>query len=380
MIIIGMLLSTLAGLSLALSNGANDNFKGVATLLGSKTTSYRIALIWATLTTLLGSLTAFFLAQELMANFSGKGLVSDEVLLLKSFAVSVCLGSAMTVFLATRLGFPISTTHAIVGSLIGAGYMASPTGVNLAKLFSTFFLPLLTSPFISALGVALLYPVLSFLRKRSDIKRESCLCIGNEVLELAPAGVSRGAFPGSLTVDCGPTLQIGTSVTCEERYTGYFYGIKAKTILDSAHFISSGLVGFARGLNDTPKIAAVLIAGTSLSTFSSVAAVSLLMALGGVLFSKRVAETMSFNITKMNDGQGFTSNFVTSGVVILASIFGMPVSTTHVSCGALFGLGTITKQADWKSISKIALSWLITLPVAASLAYISFMLIGLVSQ
>jgi len=74
-----MIISFLFGLFLGFSNGENDNFKGVDTLLGSKTTSYKVALIWATLTTLAGSLTAFFLAQKLMLNFSSKGLVPDDI-------------------------------------------------------------------------------------------------------------------------------------------------------------------------------------------------------------------------------------------------------------------------------------------------------------
>jgi len=67
-----------AALLLALANGANDNCKGVATLYGSRTSSYRTALIWGTATTLLGSLLAVVLAQELLQRFSGKGIVPDE--------------------------------------------------------------------------------------------------------------------------------------------------------------------------------------------------------------------------------------------------------------------------------------------------------------
>ena len=64
---------------LAYANGANDNFKGVATLFGSGTTDYRRALTWATITTLLGSLTAVVLAETLLKSFTGKGLVEPEL-------------------------------------------------------------------------------------------------------------------------------------------------------------------------------------------------------------------------------------------------------------------------------------------------------------
>ena len=99
--------SILVGLFLAYANGANDNFKGVATLFGSKTTGYKTALIYGTAATFLGSVGAIVMAQGLLATFSGKGLVPDQVLTLKSFPISVVLASAVTVMLATKLGFPI---------------------------------------------------------------------------------------------------------------------------------------------------------------------------------------------------------------------------------------------------------------------------------
>lgn len=372
---ISIILAISAGLLLALWNGANDNFKGVATLYGSKTTSYRLALMWATVTTLFGSITAFYLATELLDNFSGKGLVSYEVLQMKSFAISVSLGAGITVFLATRFGFPISTTHAIVGALVGAGSIASSQGVHFLTLLSTFLLPLITSPLLAAIAVIVVYPLFTIIRTKFGIRRESCLCIGNEVLEMAPAHLSPGQFAGSLSVDCGPTLTLGAMVTCEERYTGNFFGLNAKSLLDVAHFLSSGLVGFARGLNDTPKIAAILIASSAISHTLSIGLVSVFIAAGGLLFSKRIAERMSFDITRMNDGQGFSSNLITGLIVILASKFGMPVSTTHVSCGTLFGIGAVTRKADWKIITKIISSWIITLPVAAIASYLIFALI-----
>src|SRR5581483_10692196 len=99
-------------LFLAYSNGANDNFKGVATLFGSGTCTYRTALVWATLTTLTGSLVALLLAQGLVGTFKGKGLVPDAVTTQTAFVLAVALGAALTVLLATLTGLPVSTTHA----------------------------------------------------------------------------------------------------------------------------------------------------------------------------------------------------------------------------------------------------------------------------
>ena len=119
---------------LAYSNGANDNFKGVASLFGSRTCGYRVAIWWVTVTTFAGSIAATFLAQALLKTFSGKGLVPDAFTASPEFVLAVALGAGATVILATLLGFPISTTHGLTGALVGAGLVAAGTRVNFALL------------------------------------------------------------------------------------------------------------------------------------------------------------------------------------------------------------------------------------------------------
>jgi PiT family inorganic phosphate transporter len=84
---------------------------------------------------------------------------------------------------------------------------------------------------------------------------------------------------------------------------------------------------------------------------------------------------MSHKITAMNHGQGFSANLATGILVILASLFGLPVSTTHVSVGALFGIGLATGQADARVMRNIALSWIITLPCAALISASAYALL-----
>src|SRR3989338_2324903 len=147
----------LAGLCLAYANGANDNFKGVATLFGSRTTDYRRALWWATLTTFAGSCAAILLSGGLVKAFSGTGLVPDVLTHDPPFLLAVGLGAALTVMLATLTGFPISTTHALTGGLVGAGMAAAGT-VNAGTLGQSFFIPMAVSPFLSVGVTAGLYP------------------------------------------------------------------------------------------------------------------------------------------------------------------------------------------------------------------------------
>ena len=96
--------------------------------------------------------------------------------------------------------------------------------------------------------------------------------------------------------------------------------------------------------------------------------VAVAMALGGLFNARRVANTMSHKLTDMNPGQGFAANLSAALLVTTATLHGLPVSTTHVSVGALLGMGTVTNQAKWKTVLPVLASWVVTLPVAASLS------------
>jgi PiT family inorganic phosphate transporter len=352
-----------AVLVLAYSNGANDNFKGVATLFGSGTARYGPALAWATATTLAGSLLALLLAQGLVETFRGKGLLPDEVAAQPTFLLCVSVGAAATVLLATWLGLPVSTTHALTGGLVGAGLVAAAGEVRFAALGSAFLAPLILSP-ILALGLTvLLYPLLRACRRAAGVTAQTCVCIAGVAEEVI-------AQPdGTLClVRTGELLRIDEPAVCQRRYQGRVLGMEVGWVLDGLHYLSGGAVGFARGLNDTPKILAALMVASAVSPQAGLILVAGVMALGGLINARRVAETMSKKITPMSPGQGLTANLVTAALVAGASRLGLPVSTTHVSVGGLFGIGLMTREARVRTILGILLAWVTTLPLAAVLA------------
>jgi inorganic phosphate transporter, PiT family len=351
--------------SLAYANGANDNFKGVASLYGSKTCSFKIALTWGTAMTFLGSLAAIYLSAALLKNFSGKGLVPKALTDSPAFLLSVALGAGGTVLLATKLGFPISTTHGLTGGLVGAGLMNSLASVNFTKLGNSFLLPLLLSPLLAMVSGALIYLILKGTKKSLGIKEEKCICVGEEWLP-----VSSGNAAAYATSNL--TMSVDSIQSCELRYHGSVLGINAKSLIDVSHFMSAGAVSFARGLNDTPKIAALMLVAGGMNNIGKMAITASAMAVGGILNSKNVAKTMSHKLTDMNPGQGFASNLTTALLVTTASYSGLPVSTTHVSVGSLLGMGTVTKQAKWKTVLPVLASWVITLPCAAIVAAFAY--------
>ncbi len=316
----GLALSLAAGW-VAFTNGANANFKGVASLYGSGTTTLRRALHWGTLTTFLGSVAAFFLADTLLKNFSGRGLVPDALVSAPEFLCAVAMGGALTSFLGTRLGFPVSTTHALVGALVGAGAAHSWGDVHLEALGKNFVQPLLLSPLLAmALGALFAWTARNF----------------------------KDAFQGNAGA------------------------------IEKLHFLSAGASSFSRGLNDTPKMAALLLGvralnsgGTSspaIPLAGSVALIAVLIALGALLDAEKVAETLGKKVTGMSPSEGFAANLSTALLVTTASLHGLPASTTHVSVGSMLGMGIVNGQARWRSVAQIASAWVITLPCAAAVS------------
>jgi len=214
------------------------------------------------------------------------------------------------------------------------------------------------------------------------VKRTTCVCMGERVIPVANANLSNGQV---LTMSQLKQMDIfvDQKSRCQaialDRYDGKVLGIDAQQILDSLHFMSAGAVSFARGLNDTPKIVALAVTAGALGLKLNISLVAVVMALGGILSAKKVAETMSHRITGMNHGQGFTANLITAILVIFASKMGVPVSTTHVSCGSLFGIGLVNGKAHWKVIGGIVSAWVLTLPIAALLSggfYLGLRLLG----
>ncbi len=165
-----------------------------------------------------------------------------------------------------------------------------------------------------------------------------------------------------------PALVVGTEAICNTQETAI--KLSASKLKTGLHIASAAAICFARGLNDTPKLAALLIAAQVFKPAVSIAGVAALMAIGGLVFARRVAETMSQRVNKLDDTQGLLANLVTASLVLMASKFGLPVSTTHVSVGSIAGVGSSAKTLNWSALRAVLLSWVATLPMAAGAAWL----------
>jgi PiT family inorganic phosphate transporter len=357
-------------LFLAYANGANDNFKGVATLYGSFSANYRTALAVGTVATFAGSIASLFFATGLIKMFSGAGVVPPDVAALPAFLTSVAAGAAGTVILATVLGLPISTTHGLTGAIAGAGFVFVGSDLDLGIIGKSFALPLIVGPVAAVALTIPLYYILHQASRRSGITRQTCVCLdGASLMPVREFEVVSGttAYATAYSVETGRLVTISHASQCVEKYGSRIMGIRFQQVIDALHFTSAAAVSFARGMNDTPKILALLLAAQALGVTEGVLAVAAAMAVGGILNARKVAQTMSRRISRMNDGQALTANLVTAFLVIVASRLGAPVSTTHVSVGAIAGVGIINGTANRSMITGILASWVATLPMAAAL-------------
>lgn len=356
-------------LSMAFYNGANDVSKGVATLHGSGLCGRRGALLWGTAWTVAGGLAAVFIASGLFKVFSN-GIVADGLDLSANFSMAVAIGVSVWVLLSTRTGMPVSTTHSIVGSILGPVLLSfGPSMIMWQSLGYKIVIPLLLSPFAVLLLTAVIYkPGYGLLARLS----RHCICLETKQSDCcAPAG--EGGLEAA-SFSASPSAVVGTVEECDESAAS---SVRME-VNDMVHWASSALISFARALNDTPKIVAVLFASAAL-TGGGLKLVFILatlaMGLGSYFKGGKVTETLSKKITAMDRHDSVIANLATALLVVVASRLGMPVSTTHVSSGSIIGIGLRRENGsvNKKMIYEMLLAWVVTLPAAGMVSGVAYM-------
>ncbi|MGH9317831.1 MAG: inorganic phosphate transporter [Thermoanaerobaculia bacterium] len=352
-------------LLLAYANGANDVSKGIATLVGSGVSSFQAAVVWGAVWTVCGGLLAASASQGLVATFSGKGFLARPVEG-PAFLSAVAAGAIGWVLFASRTGLPVSTTHAIAGALAGAGLVAQgAAALHWSFLAKRVALPLALSPLLS---VVLIYAVFPLLERAVSRVETYCLCLERRALVVES---------GALSV----SVAASTVVAPVEECAGSPAVAARISAADALHWLSSALTSLARGLNDTPKIVAlgaVAAAGLGVSGFPFYLAVAVAVGAGSLIAGVRVTETLARRVTPMSPGEGFAANLVTTLLVGAASLAALPVSTTHVSSGAIIGIGLHrgVESVRWSTVRDMLLAWLVTLPVAALVAGVVFLVLS----
>ena len=367
-----IIIIAVAGIAIAWANGSNDVSKGIATLIGAGVTNYRRALQWGTFFTALGAITGAFLAHALVATFGGK-LLDASVVPTLAVALATIMGAAGWVLFATRAGLPVSTTHAIVGSLIGVALVAfGGSGIAWDTLIWKVATPLLLSPLV-ALALTIILRLAWTRLRPPGTPSIDCICVVQDL----PAASALGN--GYALVDGQPRLVVST---CEVHGSGRT-AANVLVSIDHLHWLTAGLTSFARGMNDAPKLAGLMLAAAALSGTNIVSTqfafviIALAMTLGAMMAGRRVTRVLAEEVTVMGHREGFIANLVTSVLVSSGAVLGLPMSTTHVSGSAIIGVGAAGKQGDLRkdTVKKLLAAWVITLPGAAVIGIVMLWLL-----
>lgn len=358
--------------AVAYANGANDVSKGVSTLVGSGRTTYRRGLAWGTFWTVAGALVAVVASAGLVRTFSAQlvdGVVADAT----AFPLAVAAGAFGWVMIASKTGLPVSTTHSLTGAIVGAAVtIAGTAGVQWSLLAATVAVPLAVSPFVSGLAAYTLHAIAARPLARAS---RYCVCVSEHTLVPVIRGSNAVAEVAAVPL---PGIVVDQEATCAEATVPV-----QLRMTDAAHWGTSAALSFARGLNDNPKIIALGMLAASaagMATSHLFLAGALMMGLGSYFFGRRVTETLAERVTHIDPLEGLAASGVAASLVILASVFALPVSTTHVVSGAIVGAGlrSGTQAVRWKVVTGIAAAWVVTLPASAVLAAAASLLMSAV--
>lgn len=391
-------LSALGAVFMAFNNGANDVANSFASAVGAKAISMKQAVLIAGLMNLIG---AVLIGGNVSAQLITGVLNPNEFGSINAYVVamfSVLLAAGSFVLVSTLTSVPVSSSHAIVGSLIGASLVAGgPDTVNWALLTgivaSWFVSPLLAGALAFALYTFIERGILGtdedvMERVRYYLPFIISVTLAVFILILLKGSVLSAYKPGSLWeygLFLGVLIPYGTLVS-----QGLLRSmtLKMKSNRESAELIfrrlqvgTSSYVAFAHGANDvanaiSPVFAVYLVVQSgALPTPELVASTGvplwiLVLGGGGIalgigVLGHRVIKTLSEKITKLDNFKGFSVDFSAATTVVGASLLGLPVSSTHAATGAIVGTGVRDGNGfDFKVLGRIVAAWIVTVPVA----------------
>jgi PiT family inorganic phosphate transporter len=310
----------LLGLLFDYTNGFHDAANVVSTVIATRVLLPLSAIVLASCLNLIGATQVSGVAQTIAT-----GLV-DAQETSQTLVLSALIGAIAWNFLTWYFGLPSSSSYALIGSLLGASLATNgPESILWKGVSYQVFLPMLLSPFI---GFFLSLSFMRFLQRPSFSSKNRLFA----------------------------HLQIG----------------------------SASLVALAHGMNDAQKSMGIITLGLFASQlipsteipFWVIASCALVMALGTATGGFRIIKTVGFSITKLSPTQGFAAESSASMVILIASFLGMPISSSHLIAGSVTGVGAArgVSEVRWRTLKKIGIAWLLTLPGSALIGAISSLL------
>ena len=384
LILFGILLAC----GLAFVNGLNDAAHSIATVVATRALSPAKAVFLTAFCNMLGP----FVFTTAVAATIGTAIVMQNALTPATLIVAMST-AILLIFTATRAGIPLSSSNAIVGGLLGAGVAACG--------LSVIILPgpemVAGVAFYGLLGGSLGAAVLGIVTRALGEDAWSGIPVGAvcgaavTVLFLMVFGVIHlsGLLAVILFIIISPIFGMVAAFLIDISYVRLFMHSRQdrmKRLYQPLHVLACLIQATAHGGNDGQNsvglITALLVASGILAGFVIPLWVSLIVALAigfGTCFGGwQVVDKMAKGITKIRPYQGFCAATASSGTLVMVTLLGIPVSSTHAINGAIVGVGaTRGKNAvQWKTVREMVIAWIITIPLAFTCSYAGYLLLS----
>ncbi len=381
-IILGILLALLFNFA----NGLNDAANSIATIIATKALTPLQAVLLAGVFNLLGPL----LFTTAIAATIGRGII-DPVSLTPTLILMAMVGAVLWVLATSYLGIPVSSSHALIGGLLGAGIAAAGTGAVLWPSLAVTGQVL----FYGLAGVilgAIVTGVLALLK--GDFKPWNLILGGLiGVTVIIPLAIATGLLKISgilgvlIFIVISPMLGLISAFALGTLVAHIFRNYQPRRLsrlFKNLQIFSGSFQAIGHGSNDAQNamgiITAMLLAGGLITEFSVplwvILASSLAISLGTLFGGWRVIDKMANRITRIRPYQGFAASTAAGGVLSLMTAFGVPVSTTHATTGAIMGVGATRgySAVKWGVVREILIAWILTIPAAAVVAGICYLI------
>jgi PiT family inorganic phosphate transporter len=397
------------GLFMAWGIGANDVANAMATSVGSKALTIKQAILVAAVFEFAGA----FLAGGQVTSTIRKGIIDSSQVsknpeLLVYGMLAALLAAAVWLLIASRKGWPVSTTHSIVGAIVGfAAVGIGVESVHWSKVV-TIAASWVVSPMMSGILAFLIFMsvqklILSTKDPLANARKYVPFYIFAVGFILALVTMVKGLKHVGLDLSFGESVMIALASGCVTMGIGILAIKRIKIVPDEdvdfrftnvekifgilMVFTACGMA-FAHGSNDVANAVGPVAAIVSIVKTGAVAQQSSLstwiLLLGGIgivlglaTYGWRVIQTVGRNITELTPSRGFAAELAAASTVVIASGTGIPISTTHTLVGAVLGVGIARGigALNLRVVRNIMLSWVITLPAGGILAILFFFLL-----
>jgi PiT family inorganic phosphate transporter len=401
-----IVLAALFGIFMAWGIGANDVANAMATSVGSKALTIKQAILVAAVFEFLGAV----LAGGAVTSTIRKGIVDAELLsgtpeLLVYGMLAALLAAATWLLIASHKGWPVSTTHSIVGAIVG--FAAVGIGLDAVhwEKVGTIVMSWVISPLTAGFIAYLIYMSVQWLILRREdplarAKRFVPVYIFLAGFTITLVTIMKGLKHVGLEISLGDAYLLAICIAIGIAIIGavvinrikpdpkvekkdHFYTVER--VFGVLMVITACSMAFAHGSNDVANAIGPLAAVISVASTGTVAAKAaiplwvLMLGGGGIViglatFGVRVISTVGKKITHLTPSRGFAAELAAATTIVIASGTGMPISTTHTLVGAVLGVGFARgiEAIDLRVVARIFVSWVVTSPAGAFLAIVFF--------